>query len=87
MQWLTGFVYVDESWWYCYFEHNGVDYNRIISGISKTEVAHLRRCGDLTKNGKQITKFGETETEKHKFHHKNLISLYDADINKMLVSY
>ena len=31
--------------------------------------------------------FGETETEKHKFHqHKNAISIYDIDINKILVS-
>ena len=31
-------------------------------------------------------KFGETENEKHKLHlHKNPISIYNTDINKMLV--
>ena len=31
--------------------------------------------------------FGDTEIEKHKFHnHKNLIPIYDVDINKIIVS-
>ena len=35
----------------------------------------------------KIIKFGETEIEKCKFHqHKTSISIYDLDINKILVS-
>ena len=31
--------------------------------------------------------FGDTEIKKHKFHyHKNLIPIYDVDINKIIVS-
>ena len=36
---------------------------------------------------KKIKTLGETEVEKHQFHkHKKPISLYDVDINKVLVS-
>ena len=36
---------------------------------------------------KKIAKFGDTEIEKHRFHYyKNLISIYDVDINKITVS-
>ena len=36
---------------------------------------------------KKIITFGETEIEKHKFHHhENPVSIYDVDINKILVS-
>ena len=36
---------------------------------------------------KNVTKFGETEIEKHEFHQrKNPILIYNLDINKILVS-
>ena len=35
---------------------------------------------------KKIISFGETEIEKHKFYqHKHSVSIYDIDINKILV--
>ena len=36
---------------------------------------------------KEIIKFDDTEIEKHKFHqHKNPISIYHVDINKIVAS-
>ena len=41
----------------------------------------------IYKNCQKIIKFGETEIEKHKFHkRKNSISIFNVDINGILVS-
>ena len=54
---------------------NGVDYPCNINRISKSEVVNLLQNSD------------ETEIEKHKFHQqKHLISIYNVNINKILVS-
>ena len=37
--------------------------------------------------GNGMIKFGDAEVEKHKFHqHKNPISIYDVDIDKIVIS-
>ena len=47
----------------------------------------LKKFKTLYKNGKKNKKFDDTEIKKYKFHqNKSTISIYDIDINKIVVS-
>ena len=81
----------------------GSNYRSIISLINKNEAINLMQNPDLTekmrniikhenlfsyvKMGKEILTFVNIEIEKNKFYRHITISLGDADIEKVLVSY
>ena len=78
---------------YWYFLR-GFDYRCNINGITKSEAVNILQKAEHYKNNlvlsyikvdKKIIRFGETEIEKHNCHqHKNPISIYNVDINKIL---
>ena len=72
---------------------NGISKNNAINILQNAnlikergELKKLKKIITTYKMGNGMIKFGDVEVEKNKFHqHKNSISIYDVDIDKIVV--